>query len=133
MAGKIRSIHGLVCDKLVLRTISHWKNPLLNYIFRGCLPHGVHKAKLFFGNAVSLAVLEMQKHFTEGELTFTCVDTLGQRLDTKSLDETNQRRKRTLKMQMKKRDLQSIGADASKVGCIDKILMNTVHLKKLYQ
>jgi hypothetical protein len=59
MVGKIRSIHGLVCDKLMLTITTDWKRQLLNYVFRGCLPHGVKKAKIFFGNTISLPVLEM--------------------------------------------------------------------------
>jgi hypothetical protein len=106
--SEIMKIYKLAYSDLMLHLIEKWKIQLLNYVFMGCLPKGVEKAKLYFGNVLTLPLLQVQKHFNERELIFTCNSSTGKRLLKKANDATDTRavrRKRTLKKQMKTREL----------------------------
>jgi hypothetical protein len=134
--GKLQKIYSLAYGELTIDLIEKWKRALLNYVFMGCLPRGVEKAKLYYGNVLKLPMLQVQEHFTEKELTFTCYSSVGKRLLEKANDATDTkaiRRKRTLKRQMKQRDLQQISEDSSKIKYIDDFFRNLTNLKRLHQ
>lgn len=139
VAHSIKELHSEVSE-LQSSIVKEWKRLLLNYVFMGCLPAGISKAKLYLGEVLGPAFREQ---LSEKELVFTCHDGLtGTRIKKKANDCTDtgnplnkrtQRRKRTLKMQMKRRDLTSIHNDASKFGSIDRLLTEGRHLKTLMQ
>jgi hypothetical protein len=105
-----------------------WKRQFLSYVFMGCLPAGVKKAKFYIGALINVHLLGQLK---EKDLMFTCYASTGKNIIKKGQDcSTNQRRKRTLKMQTKKRDITSIRDDALKAGMIHKYLAEGAHLKK---
>lgn len=59
----IRKIHQLVHSDIIKIVKAEWRNIFLNYIFMGCLPQGVEKARLYIGDALTLPLLEVQEHF----------------------------------------------------------------------
>jgi hypothetical protein len=56
---EIMNIYRLVNDQLTKGLIKQWKSYLANYVFMGCLPKGVEKARLYFGNVLTLPLLEV--------------------------------------------------------------------------
>jgi hypothetical protein len=125
----IRKIHQLVHSDIIKIVKAEWRNIFLNYIFMGCLPQGVEKARLYIGDALTLPLREAHS-LRECELIFVCLSSTGKELHRKAEGYHN---RRTLKLQLKKRSMESVNSDSSKLGRIQDLLKRLVNLKKLNQ
>jgi hypothetical protein len=95
------------------------KHRFLNYLFSGCIPKDVELTRLYIGDLLldSFFDQELRHEFSENELIFTCDNTFADRIKSRNDDRNinDKARKRTQKLNLKKRAMESVADDSTKM------------------